>query len=77
MKNRPIEQANDADLRLSAVALQRAALRARELAQKTGTALVVSRDGVLHHLIPESLALVPAVPDPLAHSFTDPVMPET
>ena len=77
MKNRPIEEASDADLRLSAVALKRAALRARELAQRTGTALVVSRNGVLYHLNPASLEPEPAQPGPPTHSFTDPVMPET
>ena len=54
MNTRPIEQAHDADLRLSSTALQRAALRARELAMKTGTAIVVSRDGNLEYLAPEA-----------------------
>lgn len=56
MNKQPIEQAQDADLRLSAAALQRAALRARELARKTGTAIVVNRDGKLEYLVPEDLA---------------------
>jgi hypothetical protein len=54
MNKRPIEEADDRDLRLSYVALQRAAQRARELAAATGTALVVSRDGVIEHLTPDS-----------------------
>lgn len=52
MNKRPIEEARDADLRLSHAALRRAALRARDLAQKTGTALVISRDGVIEYLTP-------------------------
>ena len=54
MNEQPIEQAQDADLRLSSAALQRAALRARELAIKTGTAIVVNRDGKLEYLAPEA-----------------------
>jgi hypothetical protein len=54
MNKLPIEQAQDADLRLSPAALLRAALRARELAMKTGTAIVVSRDGKLEYLTPEA-----------------------
>ena len=53
MNTKPIEQARDPDLRHSAAALRRAALRARELAQRTGTALVVMRDGKLEWLRPE------------------------
>ena len=55
MNKRPIEEAEDRDLRLSQVALQRAARRARELAATTGTALVVSRNGVIEHLSPEKM----------------------
>lgn len=47
MNPRPIETATDADLRLSPVAMQRAALRARQVAMQTGTALVISRNGVI------------------------------
>jgi len=54
MNKQPIEQAHDTDLRLSSAALQRAALRARELAMKTGTAIVVNRDGKLEYLVPEA-----------------------
>jgi hypothetical protein len=53
MNKRPIEEAEDRDLRLSHLALQRAAQRARELAAATGTALVISRNGVIEHLTPE------------------------
>lgn len=55
MNKLPIEQARDDDLRFSSVALQRAALRARELALKTGTAIVVSRNGKLEYLVHEAL----------------------
>jgi hypothetical protein len=46
---RPIEQARNSDLRGSAAALTRAALRAREIAIRTQTALVVRRNGQLVH----------------------------
>ena len=55
MNKRLIEQAKDRDLRLIQPALQRAAQRARDLAAATGTALVVSRDGVIEHLMPETM----------------------
>lgn len=50
MNKKPIEQARDADLRLSPAAMGRAALRARELALQTGTAIVISRDGVVEYI---------------------------
>ncbi len=52
MNKNPVETARDADLRLSPIALQRAALRARELAAQTGTAIVISRNGVIEHIMP-------------------------
>lgn len=59
MNPKPIEQARDADLRLSFVALQRAARRAREIAEQTGTAIVISRDGILEYCQPkEESALI-------------------
>ena len=55
MNRLPIEDAQDADLRQSLVALQRSARRAREIAEMTGTALVVTReDGVIEYLKPVS-----------------------
>ena len=54
MTPKPIEQARDSDLRLSLVALQRAARRAHEIAEQTGTAIVISRDGVLEYHQPKS-----------------------
>lgn len=53
MNKQPIEQARDADLRLTHAALRRAAQRARELARQTGTVIVVSRQGVIEHLQPQ------------------------
>ena len=47
MNKQPIKSALDPDLRLSAVALQRAAHRAHALARQTGTAVVICRDGVV------------------------------
>ena len=52
MNKPPIDTARDADLRLSAQALQRAALQAREVARRTGTAIVVSRYGVIETIRP-------------------------
>ncbi|AHE98351.1 hypothetical protein [Thioalkalivibrio paradoxus] len=49
---KPIETATNADLRNSHAALLRAARRARELAARTGTAIVVVRNGVLEHIHP-------------------------
>jgi len=53
MNRKPIETARDSDLRLSPQAMQRAAQRARELAARTGTALVISRNGVIEHIRPQ------------------------
>ena len=50
MNKKPIENARDADLRLSKPALQRAAQRARVIAQQTGTAIVISRNGVIEQI---------------------------
>jgi len=55
MNTRPIEEAKDRDIRLSQVALQRAAQRAGDLAAATGTALVISRNGVIEHLTPKTV----------------------
>ncbi|QJD99444.1 hypothetical protein HH212_04920 [Massilia forsythiae] len=54
MNKRPIEQAHDPDLRLSQIAMQRAAKRAYDLARMTGTTIVVSHHGIIEHLTPES-----------------------
>lgn len=53
MNTKTIDQANNADLRGSWHALQRAALRARELAAQTGTDLIVSRGGVIERIRPQ------------------------
>ena len=50
MNPRSIENARDADLRLSGQALRRAAQRARELAMRTGAAIVVSHHGKIEHI---------------------------
>ena len=52
MNKRPIEESLDSDLRLSIVALRRAALRAREIAQRTGTDLIVVEHGELLRIAP-------------------------
>lgn len=56
MNKAPIDQANDQDLRLSQVALQRAALRAHDLAKATGTTIVISNHGIIEHVQPETRA---------------------
>lgn len=48
---KPIEQARSAVLRASFPALRRAALRARELAARTGTEVIVSCDGAIEHIL--------------------------
>ncbi|MBS0613379.1 MAG: hypothetical protein JSS24_09445 [Proteobacteria bacterium] len=53
MNTKTINQANNADLRGSWQALQRAAQRARELAAQTGTELIVSRGGVIERIKPQ------------------------
>lgn len=50
---KPIQDAVDPDLRGSWPALHRAAQRARELAAQTGTAIVVSHDGVIEYIRPQ------------------------
>lgn len=50
---RPISTARSAALRGSWPALLRAAERARQRAARTGTALVISRDGALEHVYPQ------------------------
>ena len=66
MNKQPIESALDPDLRLSAVALQRAAHRAHELARQTGTAVVISRDGVVLHVQPKPAPSATRAQEPAA-----------
>jgi hypothetical protein len=66
MNKQPIEAARDTDLRQSGAAMQRAAQRARQLAQQTGTLLVVSRHGVLEQIRPEAGLPVLGVHEPAA-----------
>jgi len=54
MSKRSIGEARDPDLRGSLPALRRAALRAREIARKSGTAVVVWRNNRIEYLQPES-----------------------
>ena len=66
MNTQPIESARDSDLRLSQAALQRAALRARELAIQTGTSVVVVQHGVLEQIDPAAQDQPLAVQEPKA-----------
>ncbi|MEI6414310.1 MAG: hypothetical protein WCP34_08620 [Pseudomonadota bacterium] len=61
MNTKPIKGANDADLRLSQNALRRAARRARELAAQTGTAIIVSRNGVIERIMPKSEPVIQSI----------------
>jgi hypothetical protein len=56
MNSQPIATARDADLRLSLAALERAAQRARDLAAQTGTAIVISQQGVVQIIRPMARA---------------------
>jgi len=66
MNKQPIETARDTDLRMSPQAMQRAARRARDVAAQTGTAIVVSHDGVIEHIRPEQEATGSLVQEPPA-----------
>ena len=52
MNTQPISAARDADLRLSVIALHRAAMRAKELAQQSGGVIVNSQFGVIQAMNP-------------------------
>jgi hypothetical protein len=64
MNQKPIQDASDPDLRTSIAALRRAAQRARELAARTGTSIVVSEAGVIRNVTPVIAAT--AVHEPVA-----------
>ena len=67
MKKPSIDPTQDLDLQNSMAAMQRAALRAREIARQTGTFLVVSRNGVVELIEPDAQALdVLSVQEPKA-----------
>lgn len=51
MNRKPISDAKEDDLRLS-MALERTALGARGLAERTGTELIINRDGVIEWVAP-------------------------
>lgn len=53
MNKQPLSGAQDADLRASQAAMERAAKRARQIAAQTGTELVFSRGGVVEHVLPD------------------------
>lgn len=63
MSDKPIEQSRDPDLRASHAALVRAAARARELARRTGTRLVIVRRGMVQYIAPDQVgAAEPELP---------------
>jgi len=59
MNKKPIENARDSDLRLSRQPLLRAARRAYELAARTGTAIIISRNGVIERIEPKPEEFAP------------------
>jgi hypothetical protein len=67
MTMRPLEEAHNPDLRGSLQAMQRAALRARQIAAQTGTEIVVSRNGVIEYLSPRFEVGEYAAQEPLAN----------
>ena len=75
MNTKPITEARDADLRLSMVALERAALRARAIATQTGTAIAVYRDGVIEY-IPADYARSTTSPAPSEQESAPKLMPK-
>ena len=58
MNARSIETATSPMLRHSKQALERAATRAREIAIRTNTLLVVKQDGLVVHLNPRTMQVV-------------------
>ena len=59
MNPRPIETAQDDDLRMSYQAMQRAAVRAWEIAARTGTAIIIRRAGVIEAVRPPEASCRP------------------
>ncbi len=57
---------DNADMQAAPQALRRAARRAREIARRTGTRLVVVHDGVLRELDPDSPEVEAAAAEPVA-----------
>ena len=47
MSDIPVSKLQDDDMQAAPTALMRAGVQARELARKTGTAIVIVRDGIL------------------------------
>jgi hypothetical protein len=58
----PISRLKDADMRAAPAALVRAAQRAREIAARTGTPLIVTRNGKLVELAVTSEMISPDSP---------------
>ncbi len=54
MKVRPLAEARDPDLRNSLQAMRRAAARAREIAVRTGTDILVQEGSVIRRISPDS-----------------------
>ena len=55
MSTRPLEMSNDPDLRLSLLAMRRAARRAREIARQTNTFVIVGGPGRVLRMSAEDL----------------------
>lgn len=61
MNDKPLESAKDPDLRFSHQAMRRAALKAREIAAQTGTAIVITERGVMREVHPTADQVTPSV----------------
>jgi len=61
MNDKPRESAKDPDLRFSHQAMRRAALKAREIAAQTGTAIVITEQGVMREVHPTADQVTPSV----------------
>ncbi len=64
MSPRPLDSARNADIPASYEALKRAARRAREVAQQTGTLLVIGEDGRVLLIAPQSESAAARVSEP-------------
>jgi hypothetical protein len=53
MNPKPISEARDEDLRNATAALERAAQRARSVAEQTNTAIIIMRDGKITRVTPD------------------------
>lgn len=61
MGDKSLVSAKGPDLRFSHQAMRRAALKAREIAAQTGTAIVITEQGVMREVHPSADQVTPSV----------------